>query len=297
MAKSLMQYSSRRSKREAKSQDGRIADFLAERAGMVQRMEYEPLGRLIQIRTQAGWIEFRRNQGPSIGRLTDGSIELLDPWPVLKDHVEATQELCPECLAPCDECFSKPTPILVAGVNVTVEPGRRLCMTCGGAKEVKTAEKPCSCVERLGAFDPACTECRGGGSLPVMTACARCQGEGQTTCPECQGTAQMSTGHLNGAPATRSGAVCPACEGYGKKLNRTVQNLELHMLHDPADYLGPITAFLIKPIGEQREPEPWSCSADGDGRYLYLVSQDNFAPGTRAAFLGGIAIPQPANTL
>jgi hypothetical protein len=293
MAKSLMQ----RSKREAKQQDSAIADFITLRAGMVQRMEYEPLGRLIQIRTQAGWIEFRRNQGPAVGRLSDGSIDLLDPWPVLKDHVEATQELCPDCLAPCDECGD--------GEDGS-QTGLRLCTQCGGAKEVKAGEKPCGCTKgaRLGAIDPACRECRGGGSLPVMKPCPRCaefpansEGKGQMQCPECLGTKKMSTGHLNGALPTRSGAICPTCEGYGKKLKRTVQDLEKHLVHEPADYLGPITAFLIKPIGEQREPEPWTCSADGDGRYLYLVSKENFAPGTRAAFLGGIAVPQPASTL
>lgn len=285
MAKTLMQ---RPKKTQSEAKPSAVAKLISDRAGMVQRLEYEPLGRLIQMQISTSndtkWIEFRRrNKGPSIGRLGDGNVDLIDPWPGLDDRLESTLELCPDCLAPCDECG---------------ETGRRLCTLCGGAKEVKAAEEPCFCVRGRGKFDPGCDTCRGSGSVPVMKPCERCEVDGTSTgkmeCPECLGGGKMSTGHLNGALPTRRGAVCPSCEGYGRKLNRIPQDLgSLVVEHQGAYYLGPIMGFMVKPIGEQREPESWIASADAQGRYLYLASTGKFVAGERVAFVGGIVVPQP----
>lgn len=284
MAKTLMPR--RKTERDPKPKTSAVAELIASRAAMIQTLDYEPLGRLIQMQISTGddakWIEFRRrNKGPSIGRLSDGSIDLVDPWPGLDDRLEATLDLCPDCLAPCDECG---------------ETGRRLCTQCGGAKEVKAGEEPCDCVKEKGQFDAACTKCRGGGSLPVMEPCDRCEVDGVSTgkmqCPECLGGGKMSTGHLNGALPTRRGPVCPSCEGYGRALKRTAQELNAREFAG-AYWLGPIMGFMVKPIGEQREPETWIASADAQGNYLYLASAGKFVAGTRVAFIGGIVVPQP----
>ena len=102
MAQSVMTRQRTKPKKQDEAAQA-VADLIAERAGMVQRLDYEPLGRIIQIQTSAGWLQFR-NRGPAIARLADGCIDITEPWPGLKDHTEATQELCPDCLAMCDEC-------------------------------------------------------------------------------------------------------------------------------------------------------------------------------------------------
>lgn len=290
MAKTLMQKRPGRVSRAPKlPQYGvdPVDELIEYRAGEIQRMEYEGLGRMLQIQTKAGWIEFRRNMGPTIGRLSDG-IDLIDPWPELKDRIAVTSELCPDCLAPCDECGAT---------------GFRLCTLCGGAGKTKAAEEACECVKAAGAFDPGCKICKGLGSVPRLIECTRCVKSADNKngwlmkCPECQGTTRMSTGHKGGALPTRNGEVCATCEGYGKELKRAPQDLTQHIIQmDGAAYLGPILGFLIKPIGEEREPQPWKCSADGQQRELFIVSKTNFARGTRAAVVGGIAVPQRFNT-
>jgi hypothetical protein len=276
MAQSVM------TRKKQKATNDPTAQFLALRAGMVQRMDYEPLGRLIQIQTKAGWLEFRRNEGPTIGRLTDGSIDLLLPWPGLKDHLETTQDLCPDCLAPCDECG---------------ETGFRLCTRCGGAREVVFCYVPCKACGRQTATGAGCPECDGSKPGPEKMICPLCEGSARIKCPECLGGGKMSTGYANGAPYSRRGAICPTCESYGKKLKRTPQDLSKHVVEqDGTQYLGPVLAFLIKPTrneatGEQGEPQPWTASANTAGEPLYLISQDEFAAGTRASFYGGIAVP------
>jgi hypothetical protein len=258
MATSLLRTSRRAatSKRKTKTSSDPIAQMIAIRAGQVARGEYAAIGRIMQIHTPAGAIDFRL-RGPAFGRLNDGTLDMLEAWPGPPVILRSTNDLCPACLTKCDEC----------------KRGKRICsygnqlQTCGGSGKIKIGKK--------------------------RTTCASCAGTGKVECRLCNATGKMSTGKLNGS-LLRSAPNCPECEGYGCRLERELVDITPHIStnHDSV-CLGPIRGLLIKPYGDGPNSYPvwWSGSADAQGHSLLMVMKKLDA-GSRAALLGGILVEQ-----
>lgn len=317
MAESVMKRTSRRTKSNARPQRARsgsgtaatqprlsstastsgataIANVMAQRAGMVQRMEYKPVGQIMQITTAAGVLEFRTGKGPAMGRLNDGTLDVVQPWPGLLPKIQSTEEMCPSCLAKCDECDGSGKHICSYGSAAQV---------CGGSGKVPDGEKPCACVKGKARPNPQCQKCGGRGAIAQFKKCAACDGSGKVSCPPCKGTGKMSTGYLKGAQRVRNQPeppYCPECECMGVKLIRTPQDLAPHSQEtDGVIYLGPIVRIMLKPYVETSQlansipalPQLWYASADSAGNHAYLVSLDKFAAGTRIALMGGIVVP------
>ncbi|HKW76192.1 MAG TPA: hypothetical protein VJN64_11760 [Terriglobales bacterium] len=278
MATSIVRQQRRRTRTVATVEDP-VRQLFEHRAGMIARQEFVPLGKIIQIHTAAGVLDFRA-KGPAIGRLGDGSLDLVDLWPGVPPRYDVTQELCPACLDKCDEC----------------KRGKRKCNqgrhSCGGSGKVKTGEKPCACVKRRKRANPNCKKCNGYGALPVMSACKTCDGTGKVKCPLCRGTGKMSTGRKDGS-TDRHAASCADCQGYGRKLEAVDQDLAKH-LSDSGEYkvLGPIRGLLVLPfLEQQRIPQWWSASYDAQGKPLTLVFR-KVQPGAQAVMLGGTLVAQ-----
>lgn len=277
MATSIVRQARRRTRRSTPADP--IVRLFEYRAGTIQRQEFFPIGRIIQIHTEAGVLDFR-TKGPAIGRLKDGTIDLVDVWPGVPPRFDVTQELCPACLTKCDECKR--------GVRKCNQ-GRH---SCGGTGKVKTGERPCRCVKGRTRPKPGCKTCAGYGAVPIMGKCETCNGSGKVKCPLCRGTAKMSTGRIEGK-TDRNAPNCPECQGYGRKLKPIDQDIEKH-LADSGEYklLGPVRGLLILPFLEaQRIPQWWAASYDSSGKPLSILFR-KVEPGAQAIIIGGTLVPQ-----
>lgn len=297
-----------------------VAEMLSMRSGMIQRHEFEAIGDVMWITTAAVTLEFRRGYMPQLGRLADGTLDLIGPWPGLRPKIQQTKKLCPKCKARCTECNGSGKHLCSYGRGWIPIAGEDRYKTaaklmnqpppsCGGTGKVVVKKKPCKCAKASvkvieGAqplvtmvADPKCKKCGGVGEIPTIRTCRTCNGKGEVKCPKCHGSGRMSTGFLKG---TRdfSQPECPSCEATGHTLKRKEQRLRPLTEKDGVQSLGPIVRMLVKPYhppraGEPLLPQYWIASADAATRtYPFLISVDKFAPQSRAAILGGILVPK-----
>lgn len=271
-----------------------IAELMAARLGMVQRGEYQPLGTILMLQTEAGWIQFPTRTGPALARFADGGIDLLDPWDwnLLPDRYDGTTLPCSDCAkAPCNECFPEDQ---FGGLQYLSGKAAHVLSLLPG-------ERPCTYGSQV--------ECCGGiGVIPSQDnkTCPSCGGSGKVKCHKCQGTAEMSTGFVdwdNDLRESPSGKFCPSCGGSGKARKVIEQRLLDHLPSDfqlipcttteasihPTFWLGPVLALMVS-TPPNNVTQPWKCSPDGEGDFPHIVSR--FRPGARAVILGGVLRPE-----
>lgn len=283
-----------------------IAELMASRAGEVQRMEYQPIGIITQIQTPAGWIIFPNGRGPALARFdSDKRPDLLDlwEWDGLPDYYELTDQLCPDCQAPCVECNEE---IKCSDVHAMCPDNRgdhihdpRACSKCQGAdlpprkiliagemKEFKAGERPCIYGNQL--------ECCGGTGVIASqddAICPSCGGTGRVPCRRCAGTSYMSTGK------SADGKTCASCGGMGRVRKQVIQSIESHVgiweyatpiVHAGLICLGPILKMYLS--DENKATQIWLGKPDDLGRYPHIVS--HFHINTRACIEAGILRPE-----
>lgn len=280
-----------------------------------QRGHYEPLGRLLYLKTGHGnilWpVEDGECQGPDVahlitetptGRTADDGFAvqvqrdatnaflLLGPWLPLPPIRVASQTPCPKCRHVCDVCGGE---------------GKKQCeqVGCGGRGTVAIpAQLPCDapgCSKETGKINPqGCEVCRNTGTVPRYDPCDMCHGSKVMTCPRCKGSGKISTGKVGGSVDWKADD-CAACKGTGWKgafkpqdvakfVNARLDNDKMF----PAKIilaLGPIYEFGIED-SRTRQTRIFDVAADSKNDYLMLLIPDvrRAKPRAKAYLVGGL---------
>lgn len=247
-----------------------IPALMYQRMQAVQRGEFDPIGTIRQIQTEAGWIVFPPNRGPALGRFhVDSQIDMLDAWEWngLPDTFELTDELCPDCQSPCDECRE-------IGPNDHLFMSRKI-LICGQEKVFPPGMRPC-------IYGTQISSCGGSGVIAMQdnASCPTCGGSGQVECKKCRATGFMSTGK------DAAGKMCASCGGSGRKRIMHEQLISQHLapVH-PGLYIGPIFSLML--TGPDKATEVWAGRLDDEGNLPHLVSKQ-FNAGSRVLILGGV---------
>ena len=297
-----------------------IAARIAQRFGEYRRQEYEPLGIITEMQTPAGVadkekvISFGTGRGPALGIFADGGIDLLDAWEwnglpdryqsldtLDKDGNFHPENLCPECRAPCNECY--PGGFLPADMSpVEADINRGIIRVALSNANPKCLLEP---GERLCVYGSQLSACGGAGVIVAQdnAPCPSCGGTGKVKCRKCAGSARMSTGR------TPDGRLCAACRGNGKVQKVIRQDFIQHLVPQSFDntftpgravlrtensyaclretlYLGPIFGMMV--TGADKHTKILTGKPDLEGNYPHIVSQKQFTRGSRAVILGGV---------
>lgn len=289
-----------------------FAFLMQTRKGMVARGEFTPLGTILQMCTNAGWVQFPPDQAPALGRFPDGGIDLLDPWEWdgLPARYVIEGEQCQDCAKrQCPECY----PGMIAGAPA-LPPD-----LAGGQEQIAHAPH-LENGERLCTAGTQITCCGGAGVIPTQDnkTCPTCNGSGKVVCRRCGGSAEISTGFQDWDEAlgkSISGKLCATCAGSGQARMVIEQDLMQHLdrrsfesvargtafcptsrhvwdehnklwcvLADTL-YLGPIHTVMLS--GASGLTEPWKGIPEGDAPLPYIVSH-GFKRGQRAILLGAL---------
>jgi len=253
-----------------------VRDMIALRHSAEQRGDFEPLGRLIWLKTDHGLIYFPvRNAavgegcGPDLAVVAPSDdwpneLIVLGRWeglPALR--VNSTQS-CPRCKHTCDVCLGKK---------------KKLCELCGGngwtpGKWLFCAAEGCSA--QTGTPKANCSGCGGAGQIAEHVECPMCNGSKQMTCSRCKGTGKYSTGRKGGSEDFEAAPKCPACSGSTYKggwkpqaVNR-FKNAELDDSGKRYDVIGPIREFAIRDARDQHT-RIFAVEPDSAGDYLALL--------------------------
>jgi|SRR5579884_1988231 len=247
-----------------------IQEALARQEIALRHQEYEVLGRLeTVILDQARRMEFLK-EGPTLA-FAAGDLLVLNDWQGLPPLRSLSNDLCPACQAPCDECDGK---------------GKRACQLtgCGGRGRVFVAgRKP--------------------KDLPV---CGRCQGTGKAPCDLCRGSGSMATGKQLPAgqgwdeltsEARNALPDCSSCGGMRRAAQVTPQTFAPFALGRMGGLiaLGPIQCLVLRRPGRREEGggiQVMKMLPDHDGNCALLLVEPSAAssdgsPGSRAWLVGG----------
>jgi hypothetical protein len=269
-----------------------------------QRGHYEPLGRLLYLKTAHGVIRWPVENGEAMGpdvavrvisvaanlhakdvvmeNVADwNALLLLGPWLPLPPVRVNSSTPCPKCRALCDICHGK---------------GEKQCeqVGCGGAGHVAIpGQLPCDapgCSKETGKINPnGCERCRNSGAIPRLDECEMCHGSKVMTCPVCKGSKKVSTGKVGGSRDYKT-EDCRHCHGTGWKAGWKNQDVEqfvnaslvgertekrlrgnvnlISREHFLA--LGPIHAFAIED-SRSRLTRVFDVAQDASGDFLVLL--------------------------
>jgi hypothetical protein len=237
----------------------------------VQRGEFEFLGIVIQlcVMTPQGerWIVFPppAESRPSLARFFSDSLpDLIDPWPYdgLPTLYIPTDEPCPDCLVPCEECaeiaasenaidptqgatfYRNPTTATSgwfdeaikngtlgnppSGKSTTANPGDLAKeQLIGKTIKIDGVEKEFLPGERPCIYGDQWNACGGTGVLPNDEICPSCDGTCKVGCKRCGGDGtykKMGTG-LMASGKTPDGKSCESCGGTARVRNKVEQPL------------------------------------------------------------------------
>jgi hypothetical protein len=229
----------------------------------MRHQQYEIAGRLESAILDDGRrIEFLK-QGPTLA-YSDGELLVLNDWQGLPDLRTLSNELCPDCLAACDECEGK---------------GKRKCQLtgCGGSGRLLRAG-----VKRK--------------DMHKLPTCPRCNGKGKATCDLCRGSGKMATGKQDGS-LDANALDCASCGGQKRKATSTAQTFSLFAIGRLGTLvaLGPIQCFVVRRPGRREEGggiQVMKVLPDADGNLSALLVQPSSgssdgSPGSRAWIVGG----------
>jgi hypothetical protein len=203
-----------------------------------QRAHFEPIGRLLYLKTEHGNILWPVDQehgeciGPDVASLVQSATHesgasgewldlqtllLLGAWLPLPPIRTQSSKPCSKCLHVCEVCNGAKT-------KQCEQAG------CGGRGKVAIdGQLPCDapgCSAQTGSINPeGCAKCRNTGTMPRLDHCAMCDGTGKMKCPRCRGRGQVATGKLRGSIDWKA-KDCPACGGSGWKGAFKPQNAE-----------------------------------------------------------------------
>ncbi len=200
-----------------------VGEMVSVRHSAEQRGNFEPLGRLLFLRTDHGTIQFPAENGECVGpdlaafvgfdgdsNLPNSSgppLIVLGRWSGLPALRRLTDQPCPKCRHACDLCVD----------------GKKQCegYLCGGRGWVPGVFQLCGaagCSKETGTPKGGCTACGGAGQVAEQKECLMCHGvkgpNGLTvmTCPRCKGSGKFSTGKINGS-IDWTLAACKSCNG------------------------------------------------------------------------------------
>jgi hypothetical protein len=211
-----------------------LREVFDEHDAIIQRGDYEIVGRLECVIFAGKLIEFVGRKRPVIGMATGGTaapgcvllwLSDFSGWP---DLLKRLEKFCPTCAVPCERCK---------------EEGKHLCTGtgCGGRGYIELGKYPCGCG---GQRD--CKACGGRGQIVNGKAdCKACKGTKLQTCTGCLGTLLAPTGMVDGA-------TCPACDGTRIATERTPQVFEPSELEGFEVY-GPLVAFELEADRERTD--------------------------------------------
>lgn len=235
-----------------KTPEDPITALMKEQTRMIARGDCEPLGKILMVKTPAGWIQFQTGKGPAVGHCETG-FQFIDTWDWagLPDRYEFTDAQCPDCeRVPCNEC----------------DRGKRIC-----------------------SYGTQIDCCGGSGIIAAQDGklCKKCNGSGLVTCRKCLGTGSMTTGRkINGGGLV---LVCSSCNGSGRERKTIVQNLADHQskitVPEPYIAVGPITCVMLAPA-DNGPTQAWTALPDLEGIFPYFVS--SFNSGSQVVILHGL---------
>jgi len=285
-----------------------LRSMLEVRRQAEQRGHFEPLGRLLYLKTERGnmlWpVEDGECQGPTVAALVvDGpnpfpDFLLLGPWLPLPPVRVQSSKPCPKCLHVCEVCKG-------AKIKQCEQAG------CGGrgtvAVDGQIACDAPGCSGETGAIKiGGCVKCRNTGTLPRYDHCAMCDGTGKMKCPRCRGRGQVATGKVRGSIDWKA-KDCPACAGTCWKGAFQPQQVEkfINAQLDPLRFpdkikFPPITMWALGPIFEMGIEDPrdhatriFDVAQDAHGDYLMLVipaghKRQAAASRAKAYFVAGV---------
>jgi hypothetical protein len=265
-----------------------------------QRGHFEPLGRLLYLKTGHGnilWpVEDGECQGPDVAIDEGGTaFLLLGPWLPLPPIRIASQAPCPKCRHVCDIGGGE-------GKKQCEQPG------CGGAGRIAVeGQLSCDapgCSKDTGQINPnGCMKCHNSGLIPRYDPCGMCDGSKLMVCPRCKGSGKISTGKVGGSIDWKADD-CAACKGTAWKGAFKPQDVAkfvnakldpLKMLDGkkfPAKTtlaLGPIYEFGIED-SRTRITRIFDVAADSKNDYLMLLIPDvrRAVPRAKAYLVGGV---------
>lgn len=287
-----------------------------------QRGHYEPLGRLLYLKTAHGIIrwpadQYGEAQGPDVacammplpgdvrrdlpnpvqGEFADwNTLLLLGPWLPLPPIRVNSSTPCPRCRNVCPNCHGEGQKqceqVGCGGLGHVEVPGQLLCTAPG-------------CVVETGKINPnGCEKCRNSGMIPRCDPCEMCHGTKVMTCPVCKGSKKISTGKIGGSTDYKAGD-CRACHGTGWKAAFEPQNVEkfVNAVLDPLKFpdkkkfppvrwlaLGPIHEFAIED-SSSRMQRSFEVSSDSMGDFLMLLipaGHKRQAMPAKAYLVGGV---------
>jgi hypothetical protein len=282
-----------------------------------QRGHFEPLGRLLYLKTAHGNILWPVEDGECIGpdvatvrgfdlnattedplgtNRGDDCFILLGPWLPLPPVRAQSSKPCPKCLHVCDIC---------GGEKI------KQCemVSCGGKGTVSGGPIPCpgkDCSAATGRINPAgCEVCHNAGHIPEQRPCPMCKNTGKMVCPRCRGRGKISTGKVRGSVDWKADD-CAACHGSGWKGAWKPQNVEkfINAKLDPmrmrdGKKFPPLPMWALGPIYEFGIEDPSShqtrifdVGTDSVGDYLMLLipagHKRQAIPKAKAYLVGGV---------
>lgn len=237
--------------------------------------EYDLLGQLDLIHTEAGGTLDFRKRGPLIAKLRDrADLVLASEWPKeLPDRERVLEAQCAKCAATCEQCRGAKT---------------SMCQVCGGSGVRAMKEQCPNCAVKMGRWDPDCQTCRGSGEVMESYLCPPCAGTGQAKCPRCAGAGAEGTGKIKGQ-------VCGACRGQGRELAIEPQRIESFVHGKLEGYvaLGPIRRLVLHAVDGLAHIDIVDVRPDRQGN-LMVALLDYSRRGAVAAYLvGGLAVMRP----
>lgn len=263
-----------------------------------RQQNYAVIGRILNVETAAGRLDFERQKGPAIAAEMDekgeptGRLLFVAAWDgKLPEKQEYSEEFCKACLVVCDVCSGKKTTLCTLTgcggrgrqrtgetfcecviASARIDPS---CRECGGNG---VEGKPCSsCINATGKADPQCKTCGGYGAVATWRECPACKGTGTAACAACRATGKRPSGYEKpavakmpqGGSALQTGAIakCHACRGTQRAGKWKAQNVAPLVIGTVGPYMafGPVLRLIVEPVpgrnaGADRFATRWSSS-------------------------------------